>query len=86
MKSSCYDDLDELELDPEEINIFLYDLKTKQVFTYEAEELNPFSLKRQLYNMKVGLGKKIKLTRFESFLSSRDCSASGRSDVDETDL
>lgn len=86
LKASCYDDVDELELDPEEMNLVMYDLKTKQVLSAELEELNPFNLKRQLYNMKVGLGKKIKLTRFESFLSSRDCSGSDKAASDDTDL
>lgn len=73
MKYSCYGNLDELDLDGEEINLLLYDLKTKNVHSAELEDINPSTLRKQLYNLKVGLGKKFRLGRVESFLQSYDC-------------
>lgn len=73
IRYSCYGDLDELDLDGEEINILLYDLKTKSVLSAELEDINAPTLRKQLYNLKVGLGKKLRLGRVESFLQSYDC-------------
>ena len=84
LNTTCYDDMKPLGMDPLEINIVVFDRKSKVLRTAEMEDLASQTISKQIYSLKVGLGRKINQSTFEKYLSSKDCSY-GES-VDDIDL
>ena len=84
IKTTCYDTLDPMGLDAHEINLIMYDKKKGTVLAAELEELSTKTLKKQLYNLKVGMGKKISMNTFNKYMNSKDCSIGASSE--DTDL
>ena len=91
VKTSCYDTMESLGIDPEELNLALYDRKKATVTVVEVEDFSSQVLKKQIQNLRNGLGKKVKLSLFESYISSKDCSYGGtdtqatKKDVEEAE-
>ena len=74
VKTSCYDTMDSLGLDPEELNLVMYNRKKGTVTSLEVEDFSTASIKKQVEKLRTGLGKKLKLSLFESYIASKDCS------------
>ena len=86
IKTTCYDTLEELGLDPLELNLIMYDHVKKTAATVEIEEIIPNTLRKQLYNLAVGLGKKQKVAVVNKYLNSKDCSYGQENGSEKVDL
>lgn len=74
LNTTCYDDLDLLGMDAEELNLLLFDRKHQRVLGAELESLEARDLAKQLAGLKAGSGRKLKLQTVDRYLGSKDCS------------
>lgn len=77
LNTTCYDDMGVLGMDPEELNLVMYDRKKQRVLAVELEDFETRAVAKQLYNLKVGMGKKVRPQTFDKYLGSKDCSIGG---------
>jgi len=74
LNTTCYEDLELLGMDADELNLLMFDRKKQRVLATELESLDPRDIGQQLASLRAGSGRKLQLQRVDRYLGSKDCS------------